>query len=170
MKTISNLRDLEEFGVIPLTGEADHFYFRCLCDLTRRGAKIVTEAFSLKEDAFLESWNHSEHDPHVGSIMLPYDAWKSIGVIALFDAGCHTVVMVESGLLTGFESKDGFKRADYKLVDDELVQTSPPMLSYDGGDWMPWPSCYGKIERVFQFGDHPHVGTRNVHVMSGRSV
>ena len=37
MKTISQWRHLEEYGIVPLTGEACGLMYRILCDLTEHG-------------------------------------------------------------------------------------------------------------------------------------
>ena len=41
IKCISSWQDLEPYGIIPLTGEADSLSFRLLCDLTPIGESIV---------------------------------------------------------------------------------------------------------------------------------
>jgi hypothetical protein len=41
MKSITRFYDLHQYGIRPLTGEADLFGQRMLCDLTPQGAKLV---------------------------------------------------------------------------------------------------------------------------------
>ena len=40
MKRIENLRHLEEYGIIPLTGESDAHMYRILCDVTQQGNAV----------------------------------------------------------------------------------------------------------------------------------
>jgi hypothetical protein len=47
MIVVESLRDLEQFGIIALTGEADALNYRILCDLTEQGRSLVAEAFRL---------------------------------------------------------------------------------------------------------------------------
>lgn len=183
MKTICCLNDLREFGIEPLTGEADSLGFRVLCDLTTRGAKIVSETFGLTgKSAFPENWNCGSKDvPHIGSVMLAHDAYTSIGVIALVDAGCHTIIATENSRLIGLENEEKYTHAEgdwsergddgYPTAKSEWVITKPARLAicdHEGYEWS--DSLYGKVRRVYQFGSGPRVGTRNVHAMSGRAV
>ena len=156
MKTVASLADLQDFGVVPLTGEADNLAFRCLCDLTRQGASVVAETYGLKYDGFQPAWNTgAEQDPHVGSCMLPYDAWQAIGLVALFQRGATTVLQTEKGVLFGLFGDERYER---------------PARLYRDGVWMDWPNrAYGRIVQVYTQSAHPHQGTRNVHSMSGRT-
>lgn len=171
MEHIASLQDLEKYGILPLTGEADALSFRCLCDLTPRGKKIVSETFSLSGEGFHDAWNSKG----VASIMLPYDAWTSIGVIALFDGGCHTVLATEKALY-GLDGGEAWHHAegDYDPETGVFTVTKPAQYTrrFHGElTTMPWPeSCCGTIRRQFTFGNGPRQGTRNVHAMSGRAV
>jgi hypothetical protein len=159
MKTISSLRDLEDYGFNPLTGEACNLSMRMLVDLTEQGCKLFCECYGLPrvDKQFNENWNPGS----VASVMLPYDAWKSLGVFALLSGAHHTVLCVEHGALVGLKEGESYRGGD---GDDLGTYTA------EGGTEMPWPSCYGKVVRIYGPGSHPHVGTRNVHAMSGRVV
>lgn len=204
MKTISSLNQLQPYGIELLTGEACALGMRILCDLTRRGRKIVAEAYGLNPTSFADSWNSgSKEDPHVASIMLDHEAYLFLGVFALMDAGCtrvfrfypvearwshhtkavqllrrlkhsedrvqavhdidvelddllqvdyHTAVISEHTLY-GFEAKDG--TAD----GDDFLARYMQIAKREGWTWRSW-AVRG----------NPHVGTRNVHQMSGRAV
>ena len=170
MKKITGLSDLRPFGVAALTGEADALSFRCLCDLTEQGRGIVAETYGLRVEGFAENWNtSSESGAHVASVMLPYSAWREVGVIALSRV-CHTILATEGclfGLTEGEEyhpaEYDGWDEPELRLVTPAKVKMGRASEAYE------WPDCYGKINRTFSFGDHPRVGSRNVHAMSGRA-
>ena len=168
MKTISSLRDLEDYGFKPLTGEACNLSMRMLVDLTEQGCKLFCECYGLPldmkscencrvEKGFNENWNPGS----VASVMLPHDAWQSLGVFALLSGAHHTVLGLEDGVLVGLKEGESYRGGD---GDDLGTYTA------EGGTEMPWPSCYGKVVRIYGHSSHPHVGTRNVHAMSGRVV
>jgi len=82
MKSISNFRDLEEYGIVYLTGESCHQMLRILCDLTQQGKDIVEKAFGFKINS--ENWNTGSKDnPHVASIMLAPHSIPQIAVYCL---------------------------------------------------------------------------------------
>jgi len=169
MKTISRLADLERYGIISLTGEADNLCFRMLCDLTDRGRRLIAETYSLKTEGFNDAWNPgTDSDPHVASMMLPYDAWKDIGVLALL-VTCSTVLVTDGGGLFGIEKDESYEPAPYNW--DKSEYTGRARYKH-GGEWHDWPtSCYGEIVRTFKTaGNQPHEGHRNVHAMSGRTI
>ena len=172
MKTISRLSDLEDYGFNPLTGEACNLSMRMLVDLTEQGCKLFCECYGLPrvDKQFNENWNpgpvsvHLAMDPElvsVASVMLPHDAWKSLGVSALLSGAHHTVLCLEDGALVGLKEGESYRGGD---GDDLGTYTA------EGGTEMPWPSCYGKVVRIYGHSSHPRVGTRNVHAMSGRVV
>ena len=110
MLTVKCLRDLEEFGIVPLTGEADALSYRCLCDLTAQGRQIVAETHGTRENGFPENWNcGSANKPHVASVMLAYGAWRDIAPIALLSC-CHTVFQTEDSVF-GLQENEELLRA-----------------------------------------------------------
>lgn len=147
MKTITSLRNLEKYGFKPLTGEACNLSMRILTDMTDQACGIFCECYGLRTAnyrlTFEGNWNSGSGE--IASVMLPPDAWQSLGVFALLGAGCHTVIQTEGGGLTGMTDGEVFSQ-------DE------------------WPSCYGKVIRIYRTGSHPHAGTRNVHAFTGRTV
>ena len=172
MLKVNCLNDLCQFGIDPLTGEADALSYRVLCDLTKAGRDLVCEAFGIRPEGLAENWNHgSDKEPHVASIMLAHDAWRQIGPLALVRC-CHTVMDTEDGTLWGFQEGEEFHQAEYEGWDKPgpLQVVKPARITRDGHT-MDWPEdCYGKPGRFYRFGSGPRVGTRNVHAMSGRVV
>jgi hypothetical protein len=87
MKTINCWDDLTQYGIFPLTGEACGLMYRILCDVTAQGKRILEKALGIPDLKLPESWNcGSEHDPHVGSIMLARDVLPFVGVFALLES------------------------------------------------------------------------------------
>jgi len=193
MKTITSLRDLEQYGIIPLTGEADALSFRILCDLTRQGVAVVREAYGLEAPfnesgkveypGFASAWNNGTTScPHVASILLAHDAWFTLGIIALLTAGeCHTVVSAALRTdrsilygLYGFGKHEAFREAQWefdKAIDNYKI-VKPPYFTHEGAgeDWIEFSeNLHGKVQRVFKNPSGPQSqGLRNIHQMSGR--
>lgn len=125
MLTIQSNRDLEQFGIVMLTGESCAYSKRILCDLTQTGYKIFCKCFGLQpveastldpSMPFQGAWNSNskrsilthyfersdgEHDnkqqtePHILSVMLPYNAYEFLGFWCLEQlTGIHTVIEI----------------------------------------------------------------------------
>ena len=145
MRAINNWNHLHDFGIVALTGEACNLGARLLCDLTKHGADIVREMYGLPPDCKLaENWNHGEDDnPHVASIMLPCESLIQVATFALLLTGFPVVAVCRHGVF-------GLKTEEELPVVKEMV----------GGEYV----------RTYGYWNHPHVGTRNVHAMSGRTL
>lgn len=177
MITVSCLNDLRQFGIDPLTGEADALSYRILCDLTAAGRRIVAEALSLKLDGFQENWNSGDKaDPHVASIMLDHYAHLWIGPVALCTRpSVHTVLRTESTLY-GLQQGEEFITAQSRWSEEtQSVEILEPAKWVHEGLTMRWPSVYGEVQRIFSLprskdGGQQVSGTRNVHAFSGRAV
>lgn len=186
MKIISALRQLEEFGIVPLTGEADALSYRILCDLTKNGTRIVCEALGMDSRGLKDSWNSgTRSDPHIKSIMLASDAWTWLAPIALFTQDyCgrpqyHTVFTTiddDDNLkaVVGLPDGEQLIREVWEEITKEdgtmdFHRTSPTKFKAEGEEQL-WPTgCYGRIGRFYKWpSEQQTVGTRNVHAMSGR--
>lgn len=144
MKTIACFNDLMPFGIDPLTGEACGLSYRILCDVTEHGRAVFAKALGIPKLALPEPWNRgTATDPHIGSVMLPFEMLVPLAVFALLEGGCTEVWLVREGGVVGIEPGDSpeILEANRRLVGDRLVRT----LGYRGT-----------------------AGDRNVHVMSGR--
>lgn len=182
MKSITCMKDLDEYGIHPLTGEADNLGFRILCDVNSKGYRIICETFGLVADAaplsekktplgWASNWNPGPtNNPHVASIMLaPHDI-VSIGIIALITEGrCHTVLLTDKWSIFGLHEPELWFPGEYDYDKGEYTaspgyKSTPEASAY-------WPtSVYGKVERIIKGHDHQHRGTRNVHAFSGRAI
>lgn len=177
MKSISNFADLEAYGIIALTGEADNLGFRLLCDLTKAGEHLVRITYGLAhEGGFNESWNQgSEKDPHISSVMLDVlGSVRTLAIMALTQIDkCHTVLITEN-VVYGLETGDEYVQAEWKR--DEELDTyvkvgEDKLITTDFDVPIPWPKhCYGEIIRIIRPLRAPSVGDRNVHAFSGRVV
>lgn len=173
--------DLEAFGITYLTGESDSLSFRGLCDITRKGKEIIREVFSLTETAFEDSWNSGG----VASILLTSEMIPAIAVIALIRDGAHTVFSTNvpyrrDGEIVSFSTHIHGLYGDEALitgtghwddVTDSFVLDRPTMLKWgdeEPKDFRFYEWQIGTLGRTFRHGSGPHVGTRNVHAMSGR--
>lgn len=155
MKTLHNPDDLTAFGVHPLTGEADAYGRRVLCDLSEEGVILLTAYFGFAhtkatEQAFPANWNSLVGEaPAVACVMLARGVMQDLMVFALLHVGRFDYVYEEVGLVAGFNEAD------------------EPALAY-----------YRERESG-QHGGHLHqnaakrcrnvqIDGRNIHAMSGR--
>ena len=107
MKKICCWDDLTPFGIEILTAEACGVSYRCLCDVTEKGRKVLSVAFGIPNFSLAEAWNRGTNAlPHVGSIMLSQCMLTPIGVFALLESGCSEVLLMKNGVLLGMEPSD----------------------------------------------------------------
>lgn len=156
---IYSLNDLRQFGIEPLTGEADGTNCRrILCDFTTAGRRLLASVFGIPFESFhgAEPWNNgSADDPHVGSILLTTDLVPLLGIVALLDRG----YTVGSFYKTDEDAKDYFD-ADgvygFAAHEKDDLQTQLALANEVG-----WA--------MRQYYRHGTAGDRNVHQMSGRA-
>jgi len=100
MKTLRSFADLEDYGIIMLTGESCRFSQRVLCDLTIEGQMLMQEFFGIELKS--ESWNRG-----VCSIMLTYDMFAPIARFALshVDAALYIAVHPDNLQVSGFNDE-----------------------------------------------------------------
>jgi hypothetical protein len=148
MKTMRDGRDLENYGINLLTGEACRVGRRVLTDLTERGRRIVADMLGLGDQrGFAENWNSRVGDsPAVASVMLPYSMIRDLMTWCLIHDGCTAIIETDDEYVYGREDSDGTEW-------DELVEHCRK---------------YHKWVRVITLRSGPSRGTRMVHAMSGR--
>src|ERR1700676_1402380 len=108
----------------PLTGEACGLSYRILCDVTEHGRMIFAKALGIPKLTLPEPWNRgTTTDPHVGSVMLPFEMLVPLAVFALLESGCTEVWLVREGGVIGIEPDDlpEFIDANRQLVGDRLA-------------------------------------------------
>ncbi len=140
MKTVSCWNDLKPFGIDPLTGEACGLMHRILFDLTAQGQEIVEKALGCGLN-LSEPWNRGD-PPHVGSILLPQDMFVTLAIFALLETGCTEAWLYGDHCLLGIGPGDDYEQLR-AIYDDRSVL------------------------RTYRYGGT--AGSRNVHVMSGRT-
>jgi hypothetical protein len=168
MKTCSQLKDLEQFGIKLLTGEADALGYRILCDLDAQGVRVFKECFGLPRDT-------SENDPTSmrNRVYGMAANWNSGSIASVMLTGYELVPLAIMGFyLQGYDvvATDHTVFALEKNERIELDSTGEHYLVGEGELWT-WPESYGTIRRIIRQrkSDGQRVqGTRNVHQMSGR--
>lgn len=164
-------RDLEQFGIRLLTGEACGLAMRGLFDLDKSGAAIVRSFLGVQE--LKENWNSGA----VASVMLPYSVCEDLFIFAAMYSGrkyvfrggpCHGDQWTET-TYTGIADDGGDLtlrhpvkswRADSYAIDDE-DQMVYIRVAIDRGSFY--------ITRSFTKTSHPGDGLNNTHQMSGRT-
>jgi hypothetical protein len=169
MKSASSFKDLEQFGIKCLTGEADALGFRILCDLDEQGVRVFKECFGIPQSpsqytpgwiGLAKNWNSGS----VASVLLTgYDVipLAAIGfylqgkTVVITDLAAFALDVKEDLVLD--ESGDFYNIVDY---DEKAL--------YGKRSWL--KTVYGEVRRILrQRKNDDHVqGTRNVHQMSGR--
>ena len=141
MKRIDSLKHLEDYGIIPLTGESDAHSYRILCDVTKRGKAVIDRVLGVNV-TFAENWNAGRTgDPHIGSFLFPFECLPPIAIFCfLQDTTISEVWLLKDGTVLGFSVED--------IEHKEALQAH-----YDG-----------QLRKVF----YPMPSDRNVHQMSGR--
>lgn len=141
MKMISRISQLEDYGVIPLTGESDKHCYRILCDCTKRGKAIIERTLGLQL-TLAENWNSGRSgDPHIGSFLLPLEFVPCLAAFALLsDTTITEVWLLRNGTAVGFGVED----------DKDAIKTH----------------FEGEVRKIF----YALPSDRNLHQMTGRTV
>lgn len=106
MKSVTCWRDLEQFGIDLLTGEACGYMYRFLCDVTANGKAAIEKCLDCSLTLH-ENWNSgSEHDPHIGSIMLSQEMFAPLAAFCLLEAGFIEVWLMKTGAAFGIAQDD----------------------------------------------------------------
>lgn len=119
-QTINNWQDLESFGIDPLTGEADAYMLRILCDVNTAGYLHLCRFFGVVALDLKDSWNAKMQQ---GSIMLPYAILEPLAIFLLFETGWQYVaVSKENGAIFGID-EEAYQR--YKECDWLNIRRNP---------------------------------------------
>ena len=153
-------KQLEEFGIRALTGEADRTGMRILCDLTDYGKDIVCDLLGLPVTAsFPPNWNSGANH----SVMLPYRLFTDLCVWCLLvGKRCSQVAVISptnaNGTLRSISEVIGLERKD-------VAETA------EWTEHLEWLREAGFHVRVIQINQgQPGEGTRAEHAMSGRTT
>lgn len=148
---ISSFRDLEKYGINPLTGEACAYSLRLLCDVNEDGKQLLERYFgNTIEIRPGSNWNNQvASQPSIGSIMLPYEILQPLSIyIAFYVENCYAVILnvVSNGIIG--------------VTEDELEQylSIRPNLQIRRN----YHHEPGRLDSSIVRGD------RNIHQMTGR--
>lgn len=181
MKKADCFRDLSQFGIKSLTGEADALGYRILCDLDLQGVEVFKECFGmpcvsmefagrqiLPQNGLADNWNSGS----IASVMLPCETVLPLAIMGFYLQGYHTVLVTDKGTVFALEQDEKIEKIELKEDDDR--ELCYELTIKDDGSSMRWPYIvYGNITRIFRqmVSDGQIVqGTRNVHQMTGRVV
>lgn len=150
MSTVSNWNCLSKYGIQNLTGEADRYSLRMLCDVNEEGKRLLETFFGGNVEIKNGSnWNSAVNGkPAVGSIMLPYGIFQDLAVFCLFHIDQMYAVVLDPGWYYGIESKTKYE---------------------EHADWLKEK----KVRINFAWTENPNVSLhrdRNKHQMSGRTT
>jgi len=142
---IRGLRDLEAFGISPLTGEACALSQRILCDVSEEGRLLLAEYFGFPGLKLADNMNSQvAEQPAIGSVMLTRSSYSDLASFAFFRDGAHAIVRGQDNSIQGIYDKDLVQR--YAEINADITRN--PIQCSQG----------------------PRVGTRNVHQMTGRAL
>jgi len=148
---------MEQFGVKYLTGESCRYAMRALCDLNQAGRELMVDYFGLGAGPLARPWNSSVNEqPSVASILLHRDSLPQIAQFALFRAGALAVLMAQQRW-----EQHGLFESQLILDYTELIERQ---IAQDG------KTDYTLVRNYGADTSAPHLGTRMLHAMSGRTV
>jgi hypothetical protein len=153
---IDGWRNLSQLGINSLTGEADRLSLRLLCDLNDEGRELVLDYLGFPADTHMaDNWN-SQVDglPAVASVMLHRESWRQIAEFGLFRRGALANIYVGNQII-GVFTQD---RLDQYLELARESQSDNPAMKV------------GVHRNPGLDTSAPGFGTRNTHMMSGRTA
>ena len=169
-----DFKQLEQMGIIPLTGESCSAGFRLLCDVTEKGRKIILDFFGLPQDTKLAAnWNRGvgDEDEHVGSIMLSYDMLPDIAAWAMAFHGATHIQISRSGYVAGYTIPE--ETEEWKKVKDTDERLRKTLDDERKGDCRISVQCAleiaGRLPRRSLLGSQILKG-RETHQMTGRRM
>ena len=167
MEAIKHLRswqDLERYGIIALTGEADALSFRLLCDLTASGEHIIGRLLG-GNVTFNKGSNWNSRQGQQSSVLLPTDYFHPIATLCLFLVDGYThMAWLETGGVVGVDVPQFTQQ-----LKDVYYEPGCPLHWMDGVK-----RHIGDVRRWILSPTMPHpdtqVSDRNVHQMTGRAT
>lgn len=164
-ETFDGCKSLEQFGVIPLTGEACGLAMRVLYNLTEKKCDLIREFLRVEPTA--EPWNSKG----VKSIMLPVSIFQDLWIFAHVRVGTPNVFlggycMGNQWTSTKFESTGEELRHPVKNWTPEAWAVTDPgllkrLLEQEG-------ECF-YTQRWYNRSTHPGTGLDNTHTFTERT-
>jgi hypothetical protein len=152
-KTVSSFRDLAQFGITGLTGEACAYGMRTLCDVNEDGAALLADFFGISSLTLNKNWNQVVNGkPATGSIMLTHDIVPKLAQFAFFREGALAVILTSGG------------REVNGLFEQERVQQYRDLITKMGHNCL-----HSMVTNHTISSGVPMSGSRNVHQATGRA-
>lgn len=175
MKAIRSWRDLEDFGIDALTGEACGYAMRLLCDVTESGKALIESFFGGRIELTPGgNWNRgSDDDPHVGSVLLPRSILRDLAAFCLLrDAPADSMVALmrdqrddTHGYPARYDAEDIAHLRELWDGDGAYIKDESKSESFETL-FEKWHHL--KVIRYYKRAAHTVVA-RNRHQMSGRT-
>ena len=168
-KRLDSDRDLEQYGIYRLTGEACGIGLRMLCDLSPKGVALMEEMLSIKFTDENNSWNHQGKDGWK-SIMIPWSLMTDIMVYALSKEYQYVarvewrVPWANAYYVEGFQDKESYLQ--FKESANKVYVTDDRTAKEVLDDVEPRTKTHWK---VYITSGTASGGTRNQHYFSGRT-
>lgn len=146
--------DLKDIGINPLTGEADAYGQRLLCDLNEDGRELVEKFFGLPLGTALNpNWNSMVGEkPAVASVMLTRDTLWSLVKFHVFVVDDADAYVQNNYTITALNATGEYYAAYEKLcAEDSTVRAK-------------------FVRNPAKHSTQPRVGDRNVHAATGRTA
>lgn len=141
---IHGLRDLVPLGINPLTGEACAYSQRVLCDVSEAGRELLQDFFGVQTFATHPNMNSLVGEaPAIGSVMLARNLWRDLAAYYAFSSGALAYVTAPDGAMMLLYEE---ALADRYAAHPEFELTRNPTIGATA----------------------PRVGSRNVHIATGR--
>lgn len=143
---VYNWRDLEQFGIRTLTGEACAYSMRLLCDLNDEGVSLLMDYFGLGGNPFFPSpWNSTVNGkPAIASVMLDKTLLQSIALFICWREGYAGAVVTPNHAIVGCDAETLAKYENAGIEGLRVYRN---------------PKANG-----------PHSGSRNIHAATGRTL
>jgi hypothetical protein len=148
MTILDGWKDLEQYGISFLTGEADAYSLRALCSLNEDGVKLMESFLSVKVNK--DPWSNYKINGKetVASIMIPYSIYRDLATFCLFHVDNFQEVVINDMWIGG-------------CTKEHLDHYAEKYKEY-------YPNT--KFKHNFGYKADPSISRngRNVHQMSGR--
>ena len=149
---VTNMRNLTQFGINALTGEACSYSMRTLCDVNEQGLDLLTDFFGMPKLELEANWNTTVNDTKaIGSLMLVHDIVPTLAQFAFFRLGALAIVRNGQDVTPVFDA-DLLSRYE-QLIESQESKTHSIYRNHN-----------------LQKSHQPSIGSRNVHAFSGRVI
>lgn len=145
-QTFYSFKDLQQIGIEPLTGEACAYSQRVLCDVSERGLKLLSEFLGVPDLKLQPNMNSRVgEETAIGSFMLSRGVWRDLVAFYAFEVGAPAYMTQPDGSL-------------FVLFDENLVERYATLESRH----------MKMVRNPVRHSTQPRVGSRNVHMATGR--